>query len=135
MKTLMEHGKMWTDIRVKILPSGKAVARRKDGLPLTPEDKAEARKLADALRSKKRGITAADVLNIFPGARVVQQPCDEPKPSCCPRCDGDNVAAWRRGGKIIQHLDPDGTKHWACHFCGRQINTKAKPSTKKKRTR
>jgi hypothetical protein len=50
-------------------PDGHVYARRKDGKPLTPEDRQTACCLADAMP----GITAADVLRVFPGARVVTE--------------------------------------------------------------
>jgi hypothetical protein len=56
-------------LEIKVLDDGAIIARRKDGKPLTDEDRAEARKVADSLP----GITVADVLRIFPGARVVSQ--------------------------------------------------------------
>ena len=58
-------------LEVKILPSGKAIARRIDGLPLTDDDRAAARRVADRLRSDSQpGITVADVLRVFPGAQT-----------------------------------------------------------------
>ena len=54
-------------LEIKILDDGALLARRKDRKPLTEEDRAEARKVADSLP----GITVDDVLRIFPGARVV----------------------------------------------------------------
>jgi uncharacterized protein with PIN domain len=124
------------NIEVKILSSGKAAARRKDGLPLTEADHALARQLADNLNmpSQKPGITVADVLRVFPGSRIVEQPIDQPKPSCCPHCDKDSVPASCRGGKVIQRVEADGTRCWACHYCGRRINSKTKRVKSKTRT-
>src|SRR5438094_136727 len=109
-------------LEVKVLPSGKAIARRKDRLPLTDEDRTIARQLADNLRAQQKapGITATDVLRIFPGARVVEWPTDDPKPLSCPECDKDTIPRWRRGGKIVQRMEPDGTPVWACQYCGRR---------------
>jgi hypothetical protein len=56
-------------LEIKILDDGAVRARRKDGKPLTDEDRAEARKVADSLP----GITVDDVLRVFPGARVVSK--------------------------------------------------------------
>jgi hypothetical protein len=38
-----------------------------------------------------------------------------------------------RGGKIIERVEPDGTRAWACHYCRRRcrIEKKRTPSTKK----
>ena len=55
-------------LEVKVLDDGAIRARRKDGKPLTDEDRAEARRAADS----SPGITVDDVLRIFPGARVRQ---------------------------------------------------------------
>lgn len=55
-------------LEIKVLDDGAIRARRKDRKPLTAEDRAEARQLADSLP----GITVDDVLRIFPGARVRQ---------------------------------------------------------------
>ena len=54
-------------LEIKVLDDGALRARRKDRKPLTNEDRAEARRLADSLP----GITVADVLRVFPGAKVV----------------------------------------------------------------
>jgi hypothetical protein len=115
-------------LEVRILPSGIALGRRRDGLPLTDEDRAMARQLAEDLRaqSKQPGISVADVLRVFDGARVVEQPNDIPKPSCCSHCDKESTPRWRRGGKIIQRVEPDGNRVWACHYCGRRSKTNFK---------
>jgi hypothetical protein len=63
----------------------------------------------------KGGITVADVLAVFPGAKVVA----EDKPLLCRRCNRDHIPAWRRGGKIVERVWPDGRKEWACDYCGR----------------
>ena len=54
-------------LEVRKLPDGRAQARRRDGQPLTDQDRQNARRLADALL----GVTPADVLRVFPGARVL----------------------------------------------------------------
>ncbi len=56
-------------LEIKVLDDGALRARRKDRKPLTDEDRAEARRVADSLP----GITVDDVLRVFPGARVVSQ--------------------------------------------------------------
>jgi len=55
-------------LEVKVLDDGAIRARRKDRKPLTDEDRAEARRVADSLP----GIKVDDVLRVFPGARVRQ---------------------------------------------------------------
>jgi hypothetical protein len=54
-------------LQVRILDDGAFQARRKDGKALTEADRAEARRLADSLP----GVTADDVMRIFPGAKLV----------------------------------------------------------------
>jgi hypothetical protein len=56
-------------LEIKVLDDGQIMARRKDRKPLTDDDRAEARHLADSLP----GISVDDVLRIFPGARVVSK--------------------------------------------------------------
>ena len=56
-------------LEIKVLDDGALRARRKDRQPLTDKDRAEARKLADKLP----GITLDDVLQVFPGARVLSK--------------------------------------------------------------
>ena len=56
-------------LEVKVYDDGLIRARRKDRKPLTAEDRAEARRVADSYP----GITVADVLRVWPGARVVRQ--------------------------------------------------------------
>ena len=55
-------------LQIQVLDSGAIQVRRTDGKPLTPQDRKHARRLADS----SRGITVADVLRIFPGAKVVK---------------------------------------------------------------
>jgi hypothetical protein len=54
-------------LEVKVLDDGAIVARRKDGRPLTVQDREEVRKLADSLP----GFTVNDALRVFRGARVI----------------------------------------------------------------
>jgi hypothetical protein len=56
-------------LEIKVLDDGALRARRKDRKPLTDEDRAEARQVADGLP----GITVEDVLRVFPGSRVVSK--------------------------------------------------------------
>jgi hypothetical protein len=56
-------------LEIEIYDDGAVRARRKDRKPLTEEDEAEARKVADSLP----GIAVDDVLRVFPGARVVSK--------------------------------------------------------------
>lgn len=56
-------------LEVQVLDDGLIRARRKDRKPLTAADHEEARQLADSLP----GITAVDVLRIFPAVKVVSQ--------------------------------------------------------------
>jgi hypothetical protein len=97
----------------------------------------------------KRGITVADVLTVFPGAKVYPIPKREtPKePEACEHCQKESVGnkvtlintyfrdgvlshrsvrkerletpVWRRNGKMILRQWPDGRKELACSFCGR----------------
>lgn len=54
-------------LEVRKFPDGRAQARRRDGRPLTDEDRCRARQLADAIP----GITPADVLRVFGGGRIL----------------------------------------------------------------
>src|SRR5262245_42040222 len=98
-------------------------------------------------KSRNSGITVGDVLNAFPGARVLDH-----KPAFCSHCrkeseglkgnkvtlittDYDGIGGWvrrrtvqtyrletpkwRRDSKIVLREWPDGRIEWACHFCGR----------------
>ena len=63
-----------------------------------------------------RGVTAADVLRVFGGGRVLE----EHETLSCRYCNEQkSVPAWRKGGKIIRRIWPDGRRDRACHFCGR----------------
>ena len=54
---------------VRVLDDGAVFVRRKDGRALTPADYRAALRLADS----EPGITAADVLRVFPGAKAISQ--------------------------------------------------------------
>ena len=56
-------------LQVKVLDDGAIQARRTDGKQLTQQDMREARSLANS----SPGITVADVMKIFPGAKVIAQ--------------------------------------------------------------
>ena len=53
-----------THLQVKKSPDGRAMARRIDGMPLTLEDRDQARKMIEA-ECTNPGINVDDVLNIF----------------------------------------------------------------------
>jgi hypothetical protein len=55
-------------LEIKVLDDGLIRARRKDRKPLTDQDRAEARRVANSLP----GIRVEDVIRIFSGARVRQ---------------------------------------------------------------
>jgi hypothetical protein len=70
----------------------------------------------------KPGITAADVLAVFPGAKVhLPTTEDLSKPDKCPHCDKEHIPKWRRGGKVVRRTWPDERWEWCCHFCGREV--------------
>lgn len=56
-------------LEIRILDDGLAQVRRKDRKPTTAADVEEARRIADTLP----GITIADVLRVWPGAKVIRQ--------------------------------------------------------------
>jgi len=66
------------------------------------------------------GVTAANVLQVFCGGRVLA----ENKPIGCQYCDKQNIPAWRRGGEIVQRIWPNRRSDWGCHFCGRASGTR-----------
>ncbi len=70
----------------------------------------------DLAKKTERPLTAADVLRVFPGARVVA----ENKPISCRHCEEKSVPGWRKGGKIVRRTRGGGSHVWACHFCGRE---------------
>jgi hypothetical protein len=124
-------------IEVRVLDDGLVQARRKDRREMTPSDWREAYRLAgvqpreqpssrpgDPRRYHTVGITVADVLAVFPGARIVA----ENKPRFCAYCSKDGVPAWRRGGKIVQVTEVDAAPAWACHYCGRRNSEQNQPN-------
>jgi len=92
-----------------------------------------------------KGITAADVLAVFPGAKIVEleNPGDwqaiqeegarwtqdaegvwhkvtkTESRGRCSHCSKPHIPEWRRGGKVIDVTMPDGTVRSLCHYCGR----------------
>ncbi len=60
--------------------------------------------------------TVTLVLRTFPGAKIVAMD----KPLSCRPCTKDSVPSWRRGGKIVQVIEPSGAPAWLCHYCGRR---------------
>ena len=65
----------------------------------------------------KRGITIADVFQVFPSARIV--PKDEPR-FCLQSTCVDNPHA-----KIVLCKWPDGKQTLVCHACGREFGGKS----------
>jgi hypothetical protein len=71
------------------------------------------------------GITVADVLCVFPGAKIIRD--DKPRPirlaQRCKHCSKskelEGAPAWRRHGKIVPRTWPDGRVELGCHYCGR----------------
>jgi hypothetical protein len=90
---------------VKVFDDGHIKARRKDRKPLTDEDRAEARRVADTPPS---AITADDVLGAFPGSKVVGRP----GPPC--RACGQPVPLER------DEFDGRGFQNLWMHKCGRK---------------
>jgi hypothetical protein len=58
----------------------------------------------------------AAVLRTFPGAKIIAID----KPLSCKPCSGGSIPSRRRGGKIVQVIEPDGAPAWRCHYCGRR---------------
>ncbi len=109
-------------LEVKKTADGKTLARRLDGRPLTPQDREEARRLADnpLTGDGALGVTAPDVLRVFGGLVI-----EEDKPLGCRHCnEKKGVPHWRKGGNIIRRIRADGFHVWACHFCGREARGK-----------
>ena len=59
----------------------------------------------------KTGITLADVLGTFPGARILATN----KPDSCPHCEANEHA------RIVVAIWPSGKSEWICHACGRAV--------------
>ena len=67
----------------------------------------------------KSSVTVADGLAVFAGAKVEIR-------GGCEHCSGDHIPAWRRGGKLVEAIYPDGRKNWICHYCGRAADLVSK---------
>jgi hypothetical protein len=72
---------------------------------------------------ERKGISLKDVLCIFPGATVMkQQLCNQCLLNSRKRiAKGEDVPMWRRGGRIVERVWPNGVCELPCHFCGRRI--------------
>jgi hypothetical protein len=78
--------------------------------------------LNDKRERPKMGVTVADVLRVFPGAKVILPTTEDlTKPKSCKHCSDDHIPAWRRGGKIVEVRWTDGRVTRQCHFCGRAV--------------
>jgi hypothetical protein len=67
---------------------------------------------------KPKGITVADVLRVFPGAKVIPPSVEDlTKPKECKHCAGNQYA------KIVKRTYPSDDWHWMCHRCGRTVKT------------
>jgi hypothetical protein len=53
------------------------------------------------------------------GSKVIQlaQRCEH----CSKSKELEGAPAWRRHGRIVQRVWPNGRREWACHFCGRAV--------------
>ncbi len=105
-------------LQVKRLLDGRVVAKRTDGRPLTPQDREEARRLADnpLTGDDTPGVTVADVLRVFEGGLVIGESL------ICRHCsEKKRVSHERKDGAIIRRVRADGVHVWACHFCGRGV--------------
>jgi hypothetical protein len=62
-----------------------------------------------------------DVLRTFPGPKVI------PLPRRCEHCGKSKelkgAPSWRRRGRIVPRVWPNGQREWACHFCGRAVKS------------
>jgi hypothetical protein len=67
-------------------------------------------------KTKPKGITVADVLRVFPGAKVIPPSIEDlTKPKECEHCAGNQYA------KIVKRTWANGKRDWMCHRCGRAI--------------
>ena len=79
--------------------------------------------------SQVPGVTIADVLKVFPGSKVIAID----RPLRCQHCEGETVPKWRRGGRIVLVKEPDGTRRWGCHNCGRAVTSEERKDGGKRR--
>src|SRR5262249_25389370 len=72
--------------------------------------------LATAPKPNPKGITVANVLEIFPGSRIhLPTAADLTKPDRCKHC-GDNPHA-----RIVRRTWQNGNPDWCCHRCGKEV--------------
>ena len=62
------------------------------------------------------GLKNASDLTYLPGQGIRCSHCSESK-------DLEDAPAWRRHGRIVQRVWPNGKRELACHFCGRHMKT------------
>ena len=85
--------------------------------------------------SKPKGITVADVLAVFPGAKAILPTVEDlTKPHKCEHCNGGSKDKKQKGdnnkhARIVKRTWPNGKWDWMCHACG-----SAAQKTKNKRT-
>ena len=68
---------------------------------------------SDGKPTTSTGVTVADVFAVFRGAKVFEIR------GGCPHCSKDYIPKWRRGGKLVEAIYPDGQKKRICNYCGR----------------
>ena len=68
-----------------------------------------------AEKKSDNGIAAQDVLDAFPGSRIIATD----KPAACAHCGG---------GSIVFRAWPDGRREWCCSYCGREARAQLKGS-------
>lgn len=116
-------------LEIQILDDGAVRARRKDRNRLTDADWEEAYSWAGIEEG-----AVSKVRRLFPGVIV------ENAPLFCRACDKDLIPEYgrieatattkelaallaKRRGKMIERIWPDERREWACHYCGREIQT------------
>jgi hypothetical protein len=62
-----------------------------------------------------KGITIADVLRVFPGAKVILPTAEDLTKPSCQHCVGNEHA------KVVKRTWSDGRWDWMCHRCGRRV--------------
>ena len=99
----------------------------------TPKPKSPSRrfKSGEYVPSDKPGVTNFDVFNIFGleargiladdeiGEALGDMSKAPIELGACKHCSRNDVPAWRRGGRIVERVLPDGHRDFCCHFCGR----------------
>jgi hypothetical protein len=67
-------------------------------------------------KPKPKGVTVADALRVFPGAKVIPPLIEDlTKPKSCEHCVGNKHA------KIVKRTWANGKWDWMCHRCGRTV--------------